>query len=155
MKPAEQQQVIFVINQLIKQKKSVPYLQDLDAHPLYWSFFHDLSPEERDEIKHLIDHMIREDIASRKTKGWEMFKRFYELHADLFWEFRALNSTESNLSSPIFHKLWGEIEKHLYHFEQILVKNMMRRPEGLEKVTDAFYDIAYKYFPFYARIESK
>jgi hypothetical protein len=31
---------------------------------------------------------------------------------------------------------------------------MMRRPEGLEKVTDAFYDIAYRFFPLYGRIES-
>lgn len=155
MKPSEHQQVLFVISQLTKQKKSVPYLQDLDAHTLYGWFFHDLSPEEREEVKLMIKKTITDNIQSLKTKWGEMFQRFYDLHQDLFWEFRVLNSSESNTQNPKFHIIWGEIERKLYHFEQILIKNMMRRPQWLEKVTDAFYDIAYKFFPLYGRIESE
>lgn len=155
MKPAEEQQVIFVINQLTKQKKSIPFLQDLDGHTLYGPFFHDLSPEERDEVKSMIRSVITDTIASLKTKWWEMFQRFYELHEELFWEFRVLNGSESNLSNKKFHEVGVKIEQHLYHFEQILTKNMMRKPQWLEKVTDAFYDIAYTFFPLYGRIESE
>lgn len=155
MKPAEEQQVIFVINQLTKQKNTVPFLQDLDGHTLYWSFFHDLSPEERDEVKDMIRAVISETIGSLKTKWWEMFQRFFKLHENLFWEFRDLNSSEANVSSPKFHEIGSQVEQHLYHFEQILTKNMMRKPQWLEKVTDAFYDIAYKFFPLYGRIEGE
>lgn len=155
MKSAEEKQIVFVIQQITKQKKYVPFLQHLDAHTLYGSFFHGLSPEERDDVKAMIDSSIRAEIQSLKTKGGEMFQRFYDLHEDLFWEFRTLNNSESNLENPRFHEAWRIIEQALYHFEQILVKNMMRRPEGLEKVTDAFYDIAYRFFPLYGRIESE
>jgi hypothetical protein len=103
----------------------------------------------------MIRSVITDTIASLKTKWWEMFQRFYELHEELFWEFRVLNGSESNLSNKKFHEVGVKIEQHLYHFEQILTKNMMRKPQWLEKVTDAFYDIAYTFFPLYGRIESE
>lgn len=154
MKPQEEKQVTIVITQLTKQKKSIPFLQHLDAHTLYGWFFHGLSPDERDDVKLIIRSYVINDIKSLKTKWGEMFQRFYELHEELFWQFRTLNSSEANTENPKFHEIGQEVEKYLYHFEQILTKNMMRRPEGLEKVTDAFYDIAYRFFPLYGRIES-
>jgi len=75
-----------------------------------------------------------------------------ELHEDLFWEFRELNSDEKNIGTEKFDEIWGKIERKLYHFEQILTKNMMKRAMGLEKVTDAFYTIAVRYFPYYYQI---
>jgi hypothetical protein len=104
MKSTEEKQIVFVIQQITKQKKYVPFLQHLDAHTLYGSFFHDLSPEERDDVKAMIDSSIRAEIQSLKTKGGEMFQRFYDLHEELFWEFRTLNNSESNLENPRFHE---------------------------------------------------
>jgi len=152
MNQQTEQQIVFVITQRESQKKYVPFLQELDNHPLYGDFFTELSPDEREDVKKMIRSYIIWAMQWLKTKWGEMFQRFYELHEDLFWEFRALNGSEDNIGTPQFDEVWGKVEDALYHFEQILTKNMMKKPQGLEKVTDAFYTIAIRFFPYYYRI---
>lgn len=148
-----EQQIVLVITQRDNQKKYVPYLQELDQHPLYGGFFHGLEPDQRTDVQQMIRSYIIGVIQCLNTKWWEMFQRFYELHTDLFWEFRELNGSQDNIGTDQFNEVWGKIEDALYHFEQILTKNMLKKPMGLEKVTDAFYSIALRFFPHYYSIE--
>lgn len=153
MNQQTQQQIVFVITQRDKQKKYVPFLQELDTHPLYWDFFTELEQSDRDDIQDMLRSYIVWAMQWLKTKWGEMFQRFYELHTELFWEFRALNWSEDNIGTDAFNEAWKKVEDALYHFEQILTKNMMKKPQGLEKVTDAFYSIAVRFFPHYYRVE--
>jgi hypothetical protein len=152
MNQQHETQVVLVIKQFEDKNKYVPYLHNLDNHHLYGDFFRWLSIDERDEVQEIITAYIKSWIQSLSTKWGEMFQRFYELHGDLFWDFRRLNWDEKNTWSNEFNQVWWEVERKLYHFEQILTKNMMKKPMWLEKVTDAYYTIAVRYFPFYYRI---
>lgn len=152
MNQQHETQVVLVIKQFEEKHKYIPFLHNLDNHHLYGDFFKELSIDERDDVQDIIKAYIISTIQWLTTKWWEMFQRFYELHTDLFREFRVLNGDEKNTGSEQFNTVWWEVERKLYHFEQILTKNMMKKPMGLEKVTDAFYSIAVKFFPFYYRI---
>ena len=84
-----------------------------------------------------------------------MFRRYYELYTDEFRAFRELNASESMVGTVPFNTLGNSVEAHLRDFEQVLTKNMLKKAMGLEKTVSAFYDIAYRYFPYYHRIESE
>lgn len=152
MHQQHEQQVALVIRQMDNEKKTIPFIHNLDEHPLYGWFFHDLTPDERDDVKQIINAYITAEINALKTKWWTMFQRFYELHHDLFREFRNLNADKANIWTDHFNDVGQKIEQWLFHFEQILVKNMLKRPQWLEKVTDAFYSIAVRFFPYYYSI---
>ena len=148
-------QVTVVINQYIQKKSRVPHIETLQNHQLYGEFFQELWQEDHQEVHEMIRSMIIEEIQTKKTVWGEMFKRYYELHTEEFWKFRAINAVEANIELPEFHTVGQSVEAHLREFEQILTRNMMNKAMGLEKTVSAFYDIAYRYFPFYHRIESE
>ncbi len=153
MLPQHEQQVILVIKQHDNEKKTVPYLSTLDNHPLYWWFFLDLSLDDRETVQEIINAYIIWEIQALTTKWWELFQRFYTLHTADFRTFRALNEDSKNIWTEPFNTVWNRIEQALFHFEQILIKNMLKKPQWLEKVTDAFYSIAVRFFPYYYSIE--
>ena len=119
---------------------------------MYGQFFNDLDGEDIQQIKKLIDDYISESIQEYKTKGGEMFRRFYALNKDNFWKFRELNASEDNVETDEFQTIWKDIEEQLFKFEGILTQTMLKKPQGLDKTVAAYYDIAYRYFPLYNQI---
>ena len=81
-----------------------------------------------------------------------LFKRFYVMNQEQFWNFRKLNAVEKNIETEEFQKTWKKIEEQLFKFEWILTKNMMKRSQWLDKTIWAFYDIIYSFFPLYGGI---
>lgn len=68
MEQQTEQQIVLVITQRDNQKKYIPYLQELDKHPLYGDFFHGLEPEQRDDIQQMLRSYIIGAIQGLKTK---------------------------------------------------------------------------------------
>lgn len=152
MNQEEEKQIVFVIGQFDKQRSYIPFLHNLDKHPMYGSFFMELDGQGREKVQDIIDAYIVSEIQALSTKWWEMFRRFYGMNKELFWKFRQLNADEANIETDAFHEVGKQVEEQLYKFEQILTKNMMKKPMWLAKVTDAYYDIACRFFPHYFKI---
>lgn len=152
MSPQDKDQIVIIIKNIDIQKKKVPFLTDLQAHPIYGKFFEDLDSEDILEVQELIDEYIKNKILNPKTKWWEMFQRFYVLNQDAFWEFRRLQAHEENIDTDAFQTLWRSLEKELFKFENILTQNMMKKPQWLDKVVSAYYDIVHSFFPYFSRI---
>lgn len=47
-------------------------------------------------VQSILHDYIEEKIASFSTKGGELFRRFYDVHSDVFWQFRQMNIDEKN-----------------------------------------------------------
>ena len=153
MNEQDLQQVRAIIENLHKSNKKVPYFTDLQQHNVYGQFFNDLDGEEIEKILNIIHDYIKESILNPKTKWGEMFQRFYVMNQDIFRRFRELNADESNTNTEEFQTLGKDIEEQLFKFEWILTQNMMKKPQGLDKVIGAFYDIVYSFFPLYNQIQ--
>lgn len=152
MRAQDLDQVKAIIENLDKANKKVPYFHELTKHQVYGQFFRDLDSEEIAQIQWLIDTYIKEKIEGLKTKGGEMFRRFYVINQDTFRRFRALNGDEANTESPDFQETGKVVEEQLFKFENILTHTMMKKPQGLDKTVSAYYDIAYSFFPLYNSI---
>lgn len=153
METKDLQQVKAIIENLDESKKSVPYYKDLAEHPVYGQFFKDLDSEEIEAVQEIINEYIYELIQSYKTKGGEMFRRFYAINKDEFWKFRELNADETYAETEEFQKIGKKLEKQLFKFEGILTQNMLKKPQWLDKTIGAFYDIVYRFFPLYNQIK--
>ncbi|USN55658.1 MAG: hypothetical protein H6765_03565 [Candidatus Peribacteria bacterium] len=129
MKTTDFEQVRAIIENLDQSRKYVPFFEDLANHPVYGQFFNDLDGEEIEKIKELIQNYIMESIQEYKTKGGEMFRRFYAINKDIFRRFRELNASEQSAQSPEFQTLGKEIEQQLFKFEGILTQNMLKKPQ--------------------------
>lgn len=99
------------------------------------------------------DQLI-EQINNPTTKWAEYFKRFYENHTDLFWEFYKLNHTpDVDVSSNSkFQQLGSKVEMELRKLENILTSRQMGW-RSTEKTVDAFYNLVESYFPLFGKIE--
>lgn len=149
MRPEDLEQVKAIVENLDKANKKVPYFQDLLSHPVYGQFFKDLDSEEIEKIQSLIDSYIKWKIEGLKTKGGEMFRRFYVINQEMFRKFRSLNSDESKTNSLEFQTTGKQVEEQLFKFENILTQTMIKKPQWLDKTVTAYYDIAYSFFPLY------
>lgn len=149
MQPQDKEQILLIIHNLDQQKKYVPYFTDLVEHPHYGAIFRGLDSEEIGQVQTCIDDYIKEELQAYKTKGGEMFRRFYALHQDTFREFRRLNGEPNAEEAQAFQALGKIVETELYKFENMLTQTMMKKPQGLDKTLAAFYDIAYRFFPKY------
>lgn len=149
MQQKDKEQVLLIIHNLDHQKKYVPYFQDLVDHPQYGVIFRGLDSEEIIQMHNIIHEYIAEQLQGYKTKGGEMFRRFYALHQDLFREFRRLNGETNAEETAQFQSLGKQVESELFKFENMLTQTMIKKPQGLDKTLAAFYDIAYRFFPKY------
>ncbi len=147
MNLAEKNQIEIIIKNLHENKQYVPYFTDLKQHETFWVIFNSLEEEQVEEVKALIKKYIREDIANKKTKWGELFKRFFDLNEAKFWDFRLLNDSAEDQESENFQKLGKEIENELFKYEGILTEKMLQQEKGLDKVLGSFYNIVYSYFP--------
>ena len=153
MKEQEIQQITQLIDNYTTQHKKVPFFDDLQNHPQFGVFFQWLDEKNVQRVQVILRDYIEEKIASFSTKWGELFRRFYDVHGDLFWQFRQMNAGFSESNQDDFQVLGKEIEQLLFTYEGILTEKMLNRPEWLDKTLDAFYSIVYMFFPQYNKIK--
>ncbi|MFA5747617.1 MAG: hypothetical protein WC872_00720 [Candidatus Absconditabacterales bacterium] len=175
MSENEIQQIMNVIKNIEEKKGHIAYLSELENHEIYGQFFKGLDENRKNEIRNLINDYLKEKISELgKTKGSQLFKRFFEVYEDLFWEFRELNEYGGELKNEANEKLKNEIggdkksggerkkrfqevgkkvEHEIFKLEGILTEKMLDQEKGLDKVIGAFYNIVYCFFPRYNEIE--
>ncbi len=153
MNHTEKEQIINIITNLEEQKWCVPYFSDLQKHPVYGTIFSHVDDQQRNEIRTLINQYIVEKIEwLTKTKGGQLFKRFFEAYTDLFWTFRNLNENPE-ADNKKFQETGKQVEHEMFKLEGILTDKMLKQEKWLDKVIDSFYKIVYTYFPKYSEIE--
>ena len=153
MKDTEVQQIRQLIDNYTTQHKKVPFFHDLSHHAQFGVFFQWLNNKQMQEVQSILHDYIEDTIEWFVTKWWELFRRFYHVHSDVFWQFRQMNGDAKLVSTKEFQDLWKDIEKILFTYEWILTEKMLNRPEWLDKTLAAFYDIVYMFFPLYSSIE--
>ena len=153
VKPQEKEQIKSLIANFESSREHIPYLRELEEHPALGPVFRDLKDAEKDEVNHVIKEYIEEKIASLKTKGGQLFRRFFENDNKKFWEFRDLNEREEQTESEEFQELGKYVEDEMFKLEGILTQAMMGRESGLWKTVEAFYNIVYNFFPLFSSIE--
>jgi len=152
MQTAEIEQIKNILSNLENSKKRIPYLSDLQQHPIFWNIFSNLKKEEEKEINEIIREYIIEKLESiKKTKWWQLFARFAETNQDLFWKFREIN--DFSINDKEFQTLWKQVENEMFKLEGILTEKMLKQEKGLDKVIDSFYNIVYLFFPRFNEIE--
>ncbi len=152
MKQQEIDQIRNIIMNIEEKRWSIPYLSDLERHEIFGPIFKWVSSEDKIEIQHIINDYIAESIEDMtKTKWWQLFKRFFDTHNELFRKFRTLNDKEN--ASKEFQKTGKMIEDEMFKLEGILTERMLKQEKWLDKVIDSFYKIVYTFFPRYNEIE--
>lgn len=152
MSEQDKKQILALIHTFIEQRTYVPFIEDFLKHPTYWPLFKSFKDTELTQVKAIIKDYIQENINWLRTKWGQYFQRFFESMNVEFRKFRELNSDEANLEKEEFHELWKKIEQEMFRLEWLLTESMLNRPESLDKVVWAFYNIVYMYFPLYGRI---
>lgn len=102
------------------------------------------------EAEQLVREAIEEVVYQTKTKGAQLFQRFYENDNALFWQFRTLNATETTVKKAAFHEVGEEVMSKLRYLEQILTDKMLKR--DTDKTITAFYDHVRLFFPYFDQI---
>lgn len=152
MQEQELEQIKQIIINIEEKIGYIPYFSDLEKHPTFWPIFQSVGSEQKIEIQVLINEYIGEKInAMTKTKGGQLFKRFFEAYNELFRKFRTLN--ESDFPSKEFQDVWRQVEQEMFKLEGILTDRMLKQEKWLDKVIDAFYKIVYTFFPRYNKID--
>ncbi|MCX6824702.1 MAG: hypothetical protein NTY80_00620 [candidate division SR1 bacterium] len=152
MNEQESNQIRNIIINIEEKKGSIPYFSDLTKHETFGPIFQSVSSEEKIDIQHIINDHITEKIEGMtKTKGGQLFKRFFEAYNELFRKFRTLN--EGDETNKNFQETGKEVEKEMFKLEGILTEKMFKQEKGLDKVIDSFYKIVYAFFPKYNKID--
>jgi len=153
MQQAEIDQINNIITNFEEKREFVPYFSDLADHATFGPIFKTLPAEQKKEVEAIITTYITEKIESMtKTKGGQLFKRFFEAFPDMFRDFRILNE-EHLTQSPEFQKIGKQVEQEMFKLEGILTEKMFNQEKGLDKVIGSFYNIVYTFFPKYSLIE--
>ena len=153
LSPTETTQIVQIITNIDEKNKKVPFLTDLEQHPIFGQFFIDLDHDQKQEVDVIINGYIKSKIEWLSTKGWEFFRRFYTLNQDNFRLFRDLNKDKSHINTEDFQVLWRELQQELFKYENMLTQNMGKRWYGLDKVVSAFYDIVHSFFPRFSFVD--
>jgi hypothetical protein len=95
----------------------------------------------------LIEQAIDELATSDKTKGTQLFTRFFENDAELFRQFRELNSSKEKTKTALFQEVGEKVVGKLWYLEQILTDKMIKR--DTDKTIVAFYDLVRLFFPYF------
>lgn len=154
MKNQEKEQIKTIIKNLKEKLGYIPYLSNLENHKTFGPIIISLHPEDKEEIKEIIEQEIQDSINNTKTKWWELFKRFFEVNKLDFRKFRKMNDPqENNENNEKFQELGKKIEEELFKYEWILTEKMLKQEKWLEKVVESFYNIVYTFFPRLNEIE--
>lgn len=146
----EKQQILQIITNLDSKNKKIPYLQDLQKHPMFWSFFEWFDMEQQRAYNQISREYMEEKIKWLTTKWGEFFRRFYALNKDDFWEFRELNEDQWYTDSEEFQEIGKKLQQELFKYENMLTSNMTKRWYALDKVVSAYYDIVHSFFPWFS-----
>ncbi|HKL44344.1 MAG TPA: hypothetical protein VJ892_03630, partial [Candidatus Absconditabacterales bacterium] len=147
MNEQEKEQVCNIINNFLDLKGYFPFLVDLETHETFGPIFKNLDKEKKVVIEKIIDECVVEKIKSYKTKGGELFRRYFEVNEDDFWKFRDMNCNENFAQTKEFQELGKKVEREIFKYEGILTEKMLDQEKGLDKVVGSFYNIVYSYFP--------
>jgi hypothetical protein len=154
MKQSEQEQIFTLIQNIEKNRKVVPTFSDLTQHPIFGASFAAMSKKEATEVHNLIREYIEKKVYTfYKTKGGQLFIRFFETYNDLFRQFRALNESDETAGTKEFQIVGKQVEDELFKLEGILTEKMLNQEKGLDQVVGSFYNIIYLFFPRYNTIE--
>jgi hypothetical protein len=109
------------------QKGYIPYFSDLYHHPVYGNIFAHVNQVQKDEIRSLINEYLTEKIEGMtKTKGGQLFKRFFEAYTDLFRTFRNINE-DPQQDMPKFQTIGKQVEHEMFKLEGILTDKMLKQ----------------------------
>lgn len=147
MTEQEIEQIKWIVANFLEAKWYFPYMIDLETHPVFWPIFKWLDKERKEWVEKVIDQCIVEKINSYKTKWWELFRRFFEVNEDLFWNFRDMNCDDNYAQTKEFQELWKKVEAEMFKYEWILTERMLDQEKWLDKVVWSFYNIVYSFFP--------
>jgi len=153
MKDADIDQIKSLINNFNSTHQHIPYFSELEQHSIFGPVFKKLDDGEKNQVKIFIKTYIKWKIESLKTKWGQLFRRFYEMDEQRFWDFRDMNEFEQQSQTREFQIIWKEIEDEMFKLEGILTQAMLNKAEWLGKTIDAFYNIVYMFFPQYSQIE--
>ncbi len=59
-----------------------------------------------------------------KTKGGQLFQRFFETQEELFWTFRDLNENPED-DMDLFQRIGKQVEQEMFKLEGILTEKMV------------------------------
>ena len=150
----EKEQIKTIISTIEETKKIIPTFSDLCDNQIFWNIFQNMNQKQQEEINLLIKEYIEDKIKKiRKTKGGQLFQRFYEWENELFWKFRELNENDETASTPEFQEIWKKVEQEMFRLEWILTERMLKQEKWLDKVVESFYNIVYTFFPRYNSVE--
>ncbi len=153
MNQAEQDQILTIVKNLEEQKQAIPFLSDLQKHPVFGPIFTWIDKEKEDEINQIIDWYIKEKIEwLTKTKGGQLFQRFFETQEELFRTFRDLNENPED-DMDLFQRIGKQVEQEMFKLEWILTEKMVGQEKWLDKVVSSFYNIVYSFFPKIGLVE--
>jgi len=153
MKTNELDQVKSLIVNFTNTRQHIPYLLELEEHKTYGPIFTALSSSDKKEVETIIKEYIIEHITWLKTKWGLLFKRFFENKTAQFRQFRNLNNPATDSQSQEFQSMGKDIETQMFDLEWLLTQAMLKKPQWLDKVIDAFYTVVYHYFPRLGEVE--
>ena len=117
MQQAEIDQITNIIVNFEEKRAFVPYFSDLANHETFGPIFENLDEGQKKGVEEVIKNYITGKIEGMtKTKGGQLFKRFFEAFPDLFREFRTLNE-EHLTQAPEFQKLGKQVEQEMFKLE--------------------------------------
>lgn len=154
MNTQEREQIYLLLQNIEENKKYIATFSDLCNHPIFWITFIGMNTKEKSEVESVIKHYIEDKVSSlNKTKGGQLFKRFFESDPEIFWKFRALNENNETAQEQEFQILGKQVEQEMFRLEGILTEKMLNQEKWLDKVVDSFYNIVYLFFPKFNLID--
>ncbi len=149
----EKEQILQIITNLDTKNKKIPFLQDLQIHPMFGSFFEWFDLEQQRAYNEISREYMEHKIKKLTTKWGEFFRRFYALNQENFWLFRELNEDQEYTTTQEFQEIGKILQNELFKYENMLTSNMTKRWYALDKVVSAYYDIVHSFFPWFSFVD--
>jgi hypothetical protein len=154
MHTAEQDQIFMLLQNIEDNKKVIPTFSDLAQHPIFGGSFATMNTKQKMEVQEIIQSYIENKFSTlTKTKGGQLFVRFFESQNALFWKFRELNESDETAETAEFQNVGKQVEQELFKLEGILTEKMLKQEKGLDQVVGSFYNIVYLFFPRYNSLD--
>lgn len=151
MQEQEKQQIFNILANLEVSKKYIPYFSDVLEHPIFGGVMASLDEEKRQQVIALCDEFVIDRLSQiKKTKGGQLFYRFFESQEALFWRFRRMN--DKAVEAPDFQNIGAQVETEMFKLEGILTEKMFKQEKGLDTVISSFYNLVFAFFPKYNQI---
>ncbi len=144
-------QIKNLVKSFLNTKKYFPFVEDLMKE--YQVIFpQDLSDEEKEQIENFINQLILDYLKSKHTKGSKILLNIFQRNDELWKQFRKLNN-ENNFNDSEFKKIWKQMEELIMKGEdQLTEKLVWSKSMGIQKASDAYYDLVYAVFPLWNKL---